>query len=365
MLKNIEGVLPSQEILRLIDESKINCSNNKINPTQVQPSSLDLTLGEKAWRIRASFLPGRHSTVEEKLPDLMMHELNLSYETVFEKGCLYIVKLNESLNLNKNIYGNSNAKSSSGRIDLFTRLLSDFSDEFDTIQTGYNGNLYAEVQPKSFSVILQRGISLIQIRFKIGNVKVSDADLLKLQNLHNLVDCDPNINDGLGFSINLENLENDLVGYRAKANTPLINLSKLNHYKAYDFWEEIKPIDASLILNPYDFYILSSREAVRIPIGYAAEMLPYLAKVGEFRVHYAGFFDPGFGTNDKVKSRAVLEVRCHETPFRLEHGQPVGRLIFEKMLILPDLVYGEGINSNYQGQKLRLSKHFKEENPTS
>ena len=359
-----QGVLPSQDISSLIDEGSIT-SLSKINlGGQIQPSSLDLTLGAKAWRIRASFLPGRNFTVEERLKTVSMHELNLNRDTVFEKGCIYIVKLNEGLNLNKDIYGTANAKSSSGRIDLFTRLLSNFSDEFDNVRHGYTGPLYAEIHPKSFSVVLRKGIALNQVRFKKGKVIISDANLIKLQHSHKLVNRTPDINNGLGFSINLKNLKDDLVGYKARTNAPIINLSKINYYQPEDFWEEIRSKDASLILNPNDFYILSSRESVNIPPDYAAEMLPYSAKIGEFRVHYAGFFDPGFGLSKEGESKAVLEVRCHEAPFILEHGQPVGRLIFEKMLTRPKIIYGKTIHSNYQGQKLKLSKHFKEPTPT-
>ncbi len=358
MEKN-EGVLPSQDILKLIDDKSISGLGRGISRTQIQPSSLDLTVGEKAWRIRASFLPGKNCTIEERLETVSMHEFSLESETVFEKGCIYIIKLNETLNLEENIYGTANAKSSSGRIDLFTRLLSNFSEEFDNVQAGYTGPLYAEIHPKSFSIALRTGISLNQIRFKRGTVKISDSELLKLQESHKLVNTTPNIKDGLGFSVNLINLDSEVFGYKAKTNTPIINLSKVNHYEPKDFWEELSSKNESLILNPNDFYILSSRESVSIPIGYAAEMLPFLAKIGEFRVHYAGFFDPGFGAEKDAESKAVLEVRCHEAPFILEHGQPVGRLIFEKMLDEPQITYGKKIKSNYQGQKLKLSKHFK------
>ncbi|MFL2806384.1 MAG: 2'-deoxycytidine 5'-triphosphate deaminase [Paracoccaceae bacterium] len=359
-----QGVLPSQDINMLVEKGSITSLSKRNLSGQIQPSSLDLTLGVKAWRIRASFLPGRNFTVEERLKTVSMHELNLNSDTVFEKGCIYIVKLNEGLNLNKDIYGTANAKSSSGRIDLFTRLLSNFSDEFDNVRHGYSGPLYAEIHPKSFSVVLREGIALNQVRFKKGKVIISDANLIKLQHSHKLVNTTPDINNGLGFSINLRNLENDLVGFKARTNAPIINLSKINYYKPEDFWEEIRSKDASLILNPNDFYILSSRESVNIPPDYAAEMLPYSAKIGEFRVHYAGFFDPGFGSSNEGESKAVLEVRCHEAPFILEHGQQVGRLIFEKMLTRPKIIYGKTIHSNYQGQKLKLSKHFKEPIPT-
>ena len=358
MQENVEGVLPSQEIKKLINVKNIKSLDREINVTQIQPSSLDLTLSDKAWRIGASFLPGKNCKVEQILSDVAMYEVGLGRTTVFEKGCLYLVKLNETLNLDSETYGSANAKSSSGRIDLFIRLLSDYSDEFDNIKTGYSGNLYAEIQPKSFSVGVKEGLSLNQIRFKKGDVKLQDSELFELQNLYSLVDTNPDINDGLGFSISLQSFDSDVVGYKARANAPVINLSKIGYYETLDYWEEIRTDNASLILNPNDFYILNSRESVKIPSGYAAEMLPYLAKIGEFRVHYAGFFDPGFGAEKECISKAVLEVRCHEAPFRLEHGQPVGRLIFEKMLCEPEIIYGSGINSNYQGQKLKLSKHF-------
>ena len=359
MIKNTEGVLPSQDIQKLIQNKKVGSLHYEISKSQIQPSSLDLTLGEKAWRIRASFLPGENNTVEDKLKTVAMYELNLNLNTVLEKGSIYIIKLNETLRLPENLDGSANAKSSSGRVDLFTRLLSDYSDEFDTVKAGYDGHLYAEVQSKSFSVEVQKGLSLNQIRFKKGKVNISDIDLRDLHFQHSLIDTEPNIKNGLGFSINLINSKSGLVGYKAKTNAPVINLSEINYYEPSEYWEEIKQNGNSLILNPNDFYILSSREAVKIPLGYAAEMLPYLAKIGEFRVHYAGFFDPGFGVGGSFASKAVLEVRCHEAPFKLEHGQQVGRLIFERMLYEPDISYGTQIKSNYQGQSLKLSKHFK------
>jgi len=265
MHKDVAGVLPSQEIKNLIHCKNVSSLNKDINIKQVQPSSLDLTLSDRAWRIGASFLPGKNYKVEQVLRDVAIYDVSLAKMTVFEKGCLYLVKLNERLNLDSKTYGSANAKSSSGRIDLFTRLLSDYSDEFDNIKVGYSGNLYAEIQPKSFSVGVKKGLSLNQIRFKQGNVKVQDIELYELQKRYNLVDTYPDINDGLGFSISLKSAGSDLLGYKARANAPVIDLSKTDYYEPIDYWEEIRSKNASLVLNPNDFYILNSRESVKIP----------------------------------------------------------------------------------------------------
>jgi dCTP deaminase len=280
---------------------------------------------------------------------------------VLEKGCVYLVPLMESLALPAHINAVANAKSSTGRLDLFTRLITEHATEFDRIEAGYHGPLYAEISPRSFSVLVRPGMRLNQIRFRNGRVVLSDDELRRLDAEQGLVDQDAHIADGLGFSVDLTPREGGIVGYRAKPHTGLIDLGKTGHYPVEDFWEPVTAPQGRIILDPGAFYILVSNEAVHIPPDCAAEMAPYLAMVGEFRVHYAGFFDPGFGNENAggKGARGVLEVRCHEAPFALEHRQNVGRLVYERMQDVPRVLYGADLGSNYQGQGLKLSKHFK------
>ena len=353
------GVLPSQKIKNMINTNKIIVTN-PIDSDQIQPASLDLRLGNTAYRVRASFLAGSGNTVAERLDDFKMHEINLQNGAVLEKGCVYVVPLMESLALPEYINAVANAKSSTGRLDLFTRCITDHGIEFDRIEKGYSGPLFAEISPRSFSVLVKPGMRLNQIRFREGKSVLSDDELSQMHDNIGLVDSPAQIDQGLGFSVDLD-LPNGLVGYRAKPHTGLINLDNINYYNIDDYWEPVFAHNKRIILDPGAFYILVSREAVHIPPECAAEMAPYLAMVGEFRVHYAGFFDPGFGNIDAggKGSRGVLEVRCHEAPFALEHGQSVGRLVYEKMSEIPDILYGSDLKSNYQGQGLKLSKHFK------
>ncbi len=353
------GVLPSQTIREMIAGGQI-AAEPVVEDGQIQPASLDLRLGDMAYRVRASFLAGSDASVATRLPEFEMHRVDLSGGAVLEKGCVYLVPLAERLALPGSVQAVANAKSSTGRLDLLTRTITDFGTEFDRIPPGYAGPLYAEICPRSFSVLVRPGMRLNQIRFRTGEGMLSDADLAALHAETPLVSTDPVISDGLGFSVDLAPETGTLVGYRAKPHTGVIDLEKIGHYDPREFWEEVHSDAARIILDPGAFYILVSREAVTIPPDTAAEMAPYLAMVGEFRVHYAGFFDPGFGHG--VPARGVLEVRCHEAPFVLEHGQVVGRLVYERMAAVPDQLYGREIASNYQGQGLKLSKHFKAPN---
>jgi dCTP deaminase len=334
-----------------------------ILPDQIQPASLDLRLGTVAYRVRASFLAGNGARVSDRLTEFEMHRVDLTQGAVLEKGCVYVVPLMESLALPHGITAVANAKSSTGRLDLLTRTITDGGTEFDRIPEGYTGPLYAEVCPRSFSVLVRAGQRLNQIRFRAGQSVLTDAELRALHAIETLVSGEAVISEGLGFSVDLKPAQGDLLGYRAKPHTGVIDLDRIGQYPARDFWEEVRATDARIILDPGAFYILVSREAVTIPPDYAAEMAPYLAMVGEFRVHYAGFFDPGFGhaAAGGTGSRGVLEVRCHEAPFVLEHGQVVGRLVYERMSERPDTLYGAGISSNYQGQGLKLAKQFRME----
>lgn len=354
------GVLPAEDILELCAKSAI-VTSEPMPEGQVQPASLDLRLGHKAYRVRASFLTGKTKTVAARLPEFQMHEIDLSPGAVLEKGCVYVVPLMESLALPRTISAVANAKSSTGRLDLLTRLVTDEGVEFDRVEPGYTGPIYAEICPRSFSVLVRPGMRLNQIRFREGQAVLDDAALKALHASEQLVPGDAVIDNGLGFSVDLKPTEGTLVGYRAKPHTGVIDLDLISHYRVQDFWEEVHSDQGHIILDPDAFYILVSREAVHIPPQYAAEMAPYIAMVGEFRVHYAGFFDPGFGhaAAGGHGSRGVLEVRCHEAPFVLEHGQIVGRLVYERMSKAPAVLYGSDLGSNYQGQGLKLSKHFR------
>ena len=354
------GICASQRLRRMIAEGQIT-ADPQIAEAQIQPASLDLRLGTRAWRVRASFLAGEGRKVATRLSEFEMHQIDLTGGAVLEKGCVYVVPLMERLALPAGVEAMANAKSSTGRLDLLTRVITDGGEEFDRIPEGYDGPLYAEICPRSFSVLVRPGMRLNQIRFRDGVATLDDAALRDLHATVPLVDGDPVIDGGLGFSVDLKPAQGDLVGYRAKPHTGMIDLDRLNHYDPRDYWEELRTTDGQIILDPGAFYILVSREAVCIPPDHAAEMAPFLAMVGEFRVHYAGFFDPGFGWAEAGGrgSRGVLEVRCHEAPFVLEHGQIVGRLIYERMEERPETLYGAGIASNYQGQGLKLSKHFR------
>ncbi|MEO9515513.1 MAG: 2'-deoxycytidine 5'-triphosphate deaminase [Paracoccaceae bacterium] len=354
------GVIPNQDLEKMIAADQIT-ADPAILPAQVQPASIDLRLGTVAYRVRASFLAGQDAKVSDRLTEFEMHRIDLSDGAVLEKGCVYVVPLMERLDLPETVSAVANAKSSTGRLDLLTRTITDGGTEFDRIPDGYTGPLYAEICPRSFSVLVRPGMRLNQIRFRTGQAIVGDAELTALHETTPLVDGPALIADGLGFSVDLRLPDTSLVGFRAKPHTGVIDLDLIGHYTPRDYWEDVHSDDGRIILDPGAFYILVSREAVHIPPNYAAEMAPYLAMVGEFRVHYAGFFDPGFGHDAAggAGSRGVLEVRCHEAPFVLEHGQIVGRLVYEHMSDVPTQLYGAGISSNYQGQGLKLSKHFK------
>ena len=350
------GVLPDHAIEAMTQAGQSR-PDRPYAETQVQPASLDLRLGTQAYRVRASFLAGAGNTVADRLAEFTMHEVDLTHGAVLEKGCVYLVPLMEALNLPGTISAVANAKSSTGRLDLLTRTITDRGTEFDRIPAGYEGRLYAEICPRSFSVLVRPGMRLNQIRFRDGQAVLSDAELKARHAETPLVSGKAVISDGLGFSVDLSPGPGGLVGFRAKPHTGVIDLDKLGHYAPAEFWERLETTEGRIILDPGAFYILVSQEAVTIPPDCAAEMAPYLAMVGEFRVHYAGFFDPGFGHG--VPARGVLEVRCHEAPFVLEHGQVVGRLVYERMAALPRTLYGADLASNYQGQGLKLSKHFR------
>jgi dCTP deaminase len=357
------GILPDRMIAAMADDGQI-LPEYPFVESQIQPASLDLRLGSTAFRVRASFLPGPGATVAERIDELKLHEIDLSADAVLETNCVYIAPLLESLALPPGIAAAANPKSSTGRLDVFTRVIADGTRRFDMIDAGYHGPLYAEISPKTFPVLLREGSRLSQIRFRIGDAVLDEPAMQALHAQERLIDSDaPDLSAGLALSVDLSGEgSGGFVGYRAKRHTGVVDVDRRAGYAVEEFWEPIRARpDRSLILDPGEFYILASKEAVQVPPDYAAEMVPFDPLVGEFRVHYAGFFDPGFGYAGAggQGSRAVLEVRSREVPFILEHGQVVGRLVYEKMLGRPGSLYGQRINSNYQGQGLKLSKHFK------
>jgi dCTP deaminase len=359
------GILPYQQLHAMMREHEL-WSPQDILPEQVQPASLDLRLGATAWRVRASFLPGPGATVMDKIEQLDAYPLDISAGAVLEKGCVYVIELQERLDLaNSAVTGFANPKSSTGRLDILTRLIGDKAHSFDRLDKGYQGPLYVEIAPRTFSVVVHAGSRLNQLRFRRGSPVIAASELQRLHDegqlmLSNATDQNFIERKMLRLTIDLHGGgKGGLIGYRAKKHTDRIDVEKIGHYDPLDFWEPIQyHRDPPLILDPNDFYILVTKEAVRIPPDFAAEMVAYDTSVGEFRVHYAGFFDPGFGWGDAV-SRAVLEVRSHEVPFTLEDGQTVGWLQYERMAGRPDRLYGVGLKSNYQGQSLALAKQFK------
>jgi dCTP deaminase len=358
-----KGILPDRMISKLADAGGILPSAYFV-PDQIQPASLDLRVGEVAYRVRASFLPGPGTTVARRIDELKLHEILLGDGAVLETGCVYIVPLMESLALPSDLSAAANPKSSTGRLDVFTRVIADGTRGFDRIGAGYHGPLYAEISPKTFPILVREGSRLSQLRFRRGHALLDATALAALHTLEQLVDNpQADVAEGVAVGVDLSGFGPDrLVGYRAKRHTGLIDVDRRGGYAVGDFWEPIAARkDASLILDPDEFYILASKEAVQVPADYAAEMVPFDPLVGEFRVHYAGFFDPGFGCAGAGGrgARAVLEVRSREVPFILEHGQIVGRLVYEKMIARPSQLYGQGIGSNYQAQSLKLSKHFR------
>jgi dCTP deaminase len=357
------GLLPRQDVVGLVEAGGIR-ADNPLLENQFQPASLDLRLGAKAYRLRASFLPGRGTTIEKRLARVALHEIDISEGAVLERGCVYLVKLQEELALPSDIACSTNPKSSTGRLDVFSRVISDAGSEFDRVPAGYHGPLYAEISPRTFSVVVRAGTRLNQARFRRGDALLGDIELLALHKKEVLVDEDANIETGLKLSVDLQGQDSKgVIGYRAQHHTNVIDVDQVGRYEVLDFWEPIHLHGRDeLILDPGQFYILASRETIHIPSSVAAEMVPFDPLVGDFRVHYAGFFDPGFGSPkaNGSRARAVLEVRSFEVPFTLEHGQTIGRLVFEKLTAEPDTLYGGRIGSNYQSQGLRLSKHFRQ-----
>jgi dCTP deaminase len=362
-LTTTDGILPSQDI-RILGHSGVIIADRAFADGQVQPASLDLRLGKRVWRVRASFLPGRGKSVAERLERIALHEIDLTHGAVLETGAVYIAEILESLAMSPGLLAAANPKSSTGRLDVFTRVITDHAQEFDQIEAGYHGPLYLEISPRTFPVLVRTGSRLSQIRFRRGVVRLDDEALRALNARDRLVtSAEPSIQNGVAVSVDLAGFGQErLVGYRAKRHTAVIDVDRVNAYDVDDYWDPLYVRNGrDIILDPGQFYILASKEAVHVPPDHAAEMTPFDPLVGEFRVHYAGFFDPGFGHAEAggSGSRAVLEVRSRDVPFILEDGQIVGRLVYEKMAARPDSLYGAGLKSNYQAQGLKLSKHFR------
>lgn len=362
MLPFKPGIQPDNRIRAFIEGGAIRLARPPAEG-QVQPASLDLRLGEKAYRVRASFLPGPERSVRQRLDELALHEIDLTKGAVLETDCVYVAELMEGLALPTGLRAAANPKSSTGRLDVFTRVIADRSREFDLIEDGYEGPLFIEISPRTFPVLVRSGSRLSQIRFRAGETKLEDRALGELHQRETLVSAAaPSFQSGVAVSVDLSGFDG-LIGYRGKHHTALIDVDRVGAYRASEFWEPIHADGSrSLILDPGQFYILASKEAVHVPPDFAAEMTPFDALVGEFRVHYAGFFDPGFGHSAAGGrgARAVLEVRSRDVPFIIEDGQIVGRLVYEAMAARPDALYGAGLKSNYQGQALKLSKHFRD-----
>ena len=360
------GLLPSQGLRAAIERGEL-VSTEDIADEQIQPASLDLRLGAAAYRVRASFLPGPRATVGQKIKSLSMHEIDLTGGAVLEKDCVYLVPLMESLCLRKRTSAVANPKSSTGRLDIFARLITDYGTEFDQVREMYRGPLWVEISPRSFSVLVRTGDRLVQLRIKRGSPQWSDVALRRLNDQVGLIDSgdgEANIKKGmLALSVDSQGRgEGDVIAYRAKKHAGLIDLAKIGYYDPADFWDPIPAHrEPGIVLDPGAFYILASKESVTVPVDHAAEMIAYDTQVGEFRVHYAGFFDPGFGLAEAggAGTKTVLEVRSHEVPFQIDDGQVVGRLLYERLIAKPDKLYGVGIGSSYQRQGLTLAKQFR------
>jgi len=370
---SVRGVFPSQGLWDAVEEGWISSGDYRIRPESVQPASIDLRLADHAWALRCSFLPSVGTAVMDRVKDLALDRVDLRDGATLERDRPYLIPLLEELNLPQYVRAKANPKSSTGRLDVFTRVITDGNHRFDEIPAGYRGQLYLEVVPRSFAVRVQQGLSLNQLRLVVGDPRVGDRELARIHeefpllyiDQHALPVGDLSISDGLFLSVDLSGPHNRVVGYRAKRNSNRLDMTKLHHYRWRDYWEPVMPEPRGrIVLDPEVFYLLISAEGVCVPPTYAAEMMAYDPTAGELRTHYAGFFDPGFGydeTGHRFGSRAALEVRARDVPFMVEHRQPICKLAFERMLAPPDRLYGADVGSSYQGQETMLSKHFAEQ----
>jgi dCTP deaminase len=367
------GVLPSQRLREAVQRGWVTAGDWRVPPESIQPASVDLRLGEYAWALRCSFLPDSGSTVEEKIEDLKFDKIDLRDGATLERDRPYLVPLIEELRLPPELRAKTNPKSSTGRLDVFTRVITDRSHRFDEIAAGYSGKLYLEVVPRSFAIRVKHGLSLNQVRLIRGDARLSDKELVTVHeefpllymDSHALRATELSLADGLFLSLDISGAPENIVGYRAKRNSLPVDLGHIGTLKWQDYWDPVHPERGGrIVLEPEVFYLLLSAEGVSIPPSYAAEMLAYDPTAGELRTHYAGFFDPGFGYSQRKRkhgSRAALEVRARDVSFMVEHRQPVCKLAFERMAAEPDVLYGQDVGSNYQGQQTMLSKHFAEQ----
>jgi dCTP deaminase len=367
------GVFPSQALAQAIEREWVSSGEYRIRPEAIQPASIDLRLGDVAWALRCSFLPDVESTVEEKMEGLAFQRIDLRDGAVLERDRPYLVPLIEELALPDDVRAKANPKSSTGRLDVFTRVITDRHHRFDDIRAGYRGRLYLEVVPRSFAIQVKTGLSLNQLRLARGDVRLRDDQIRALQAESPLVysgadpvpESDLAVSDGLFLSLDVSGPADRVVGYRAKKNSLPVDLSKIRAYSWRDYWDPVYPeAGGRIVLEPEIFYLLLSAEGVSIPPRIAAEMMAYDPTAGELRTHYAGFFDPGFGFDPDGKrpgSRAALEVRARDVSFMVEHRQPVCKLGLEWMEAPAERLYGSDLGSNYQGQVTMLSKHFAEQ----
>jgi dCTP deaminase len=367
------GVFPSQDLNRAIEAEWVSSGDYRIRPEAIQPASIDLRLGDFAWALRCSFLPDVDSTVEEKTEGLAFQKVDLRDGAVLERDRPYLVPLIEELALPDDVRAKANPKSSTGRLDVFTRVITDRHHRFDDIRAGYRGRLYLEIVPRSFAIQVKTGLSLNQLRLVRGDARLGDAAIRDLQERSPLLYMDSTsvsqselaVSDGLFLSLDLSGPADRTVGYRAKKNSLPVDLSRVRAYRWSDYWDPVFPEPGGrVVLEPEIFYLLLSAEGVSIPPWIAAEMMAYDPTAGELRTHYAGFFDPGFGYDPeggRHGSRAALEVRARDVSFMVEHRQPVCKLGLEAMAASAERLYGAGLGSNYQGQVTMLSKHFEEQ----
>jgi dCTP deaminase len=370
---SLRGVIPSQGLWKAVEEGWISSGDFRILPESIQPASLDLRLADHAWALRCSFLPSAGTRVMERVQELALDRVDLREGATLERDRPYLIPLLEELNLPAPVRAKANPKSSTGRLDVFTRVITDGNHRFDEIPAGYRGRLYLEVVPRSFAVRVEERMSLNQLRLAVGEARVADRELLAMHeefpllyiDQHALPASDLQVADGLFLSVDLSGPHNRVVGYRAKKNSNRLDMTVINQYRWRDYWEPVTPEPGGrIVLDPEVFYLLISAEGVCVPPEFAAEMMAYDPTAGELRTHYAGFFDPGFGYDPNGRrfgSRAALEVRVRDVPFMVEHRQPICKLAFERMLEVPDRLYGAEIRSNYQGQETMLSKHFTEQ----
>jgi len=352
----MSGSLVYEDYISLCKKNKI--LNLKLYKLQIQPSSIDLSLSNECYEIKTSFL-SPNNKVRDKLTKIYTKKINLNTPKIFKKNKTYIVRLNEKLKLNNAIKGHCNPKSSTGRLNIFCRTILDYCDEYEKIPSNYNGEMFLEITTRSFDIKFSEGDKLNQMRLiNKSQHYLNDKKLIKINKAKPIIFSKKKnpIDNGLKVSVDLSN-NNKVCAYVAKSISSYINFSKTNFYDINKFWKPLKPNKKTLIIEKNKFYILKSKEKIRIPDNLAGEMIPYDTGIGDFRVHYAGFFDPGFG--DPLGSYAVLEVKTNELSFMIEDGQTIARIKYEKLNKKTSVLYGLNINSNYQNQKLALSKHFK------